>query len=122
MTVNPVRSLPDVRVAGVERVLVVVPAHNEQDLLGECLSALQRAVRAVPIPTEVVVVLDACTDATAAVVGARGRVRRGRWRLLRRDVVRNDRRRHRGRTRLAAQPAPSGTHGSPDGAGHGEHR
>jgi len=56
-----------------ERALVVVPAHNEQELLGDCLSALERAAGAVPFPTELVVVLDACADATVSVVGSRAR-------------------------------------------------
>ena len=45
----------------VERVVVVVPAHDEQELLDECLRALQLSAHAIPVPTELVVVLDACT-------------------------------------------------------------
>lgn len=53
--------------------LVVVPAHNEQEFLGNCLTSLEHAADKVLAPTEIVVVLDACTDATAAVVGSRAR-------------------------------------------------
>ncbi|ABG04307.1 glycosyl transferase, family 2 [Rubrobacter xylanophilus DSM 9941] len=47
------------------RVCVVVPARNEEDGIGACLHALarQRGVR--PEEYEVLLVLDACTDATA---------------------------------------------------------
>ena len=44
---------------------VVVPAHNEQDLLPACLASLRRAARALPgTPVRVVVVADDCQDQT----------------------------------------------------------
>ena len=47
---------------------VVVPAHNEQDLLPSCLASLRRAARELPgIPVRLVVVADACRDRTADV-------------------------------------------------------
>jgi glucosyl-3-phosphoglycerate synthase len=48
------------------RACVVVPAHDEEDLIGGCLRALaaQRGVE--PAAYEVIVVVDACTDATGA--------------------------------------------------------
>lgn len=49
---------------------VVVPAHNEQVLLPRCLRALQVAARHPDLGGEevrIVIVLDSCTDATAAV-------------------------------------------------------
>ncbi len=47
---------------------VIVPAHNEQDLLPACLTSLRRAARALRgIPAHVVVVADACRDRTAQV-------------------------------------------------------
>jgi glycosyltransferase involved in cell wall biosynthesis len=51
---------------------VVVPAHDEQDLLGDCLDALARASRWVSDRAIVrtLVVLDACTDASAEVAHA----------------------------------------------------
>lgn len=45
---------------------VIVPAHNEQDLLPSCLASLCRAARALRgMPVHVVVVADACRDRTA---------------------------------------------------------
>jgi glycosyltransferase involved in cell wall biosynthesis len=47
---------------------VVVPAHNEQDLLPACLASLRRAARALPgTPVLLVVVADACRDRTVEV-------------------------------------------------------
>ncbi len=49
--------------------VVVVPAHDEERTIAGCLAAL--AAQSVPRETfETIVVLDACTDATAAVVSA----------------------------------------------------
>jgi glycosyltransferase involved in cell wall biosynthesis len=45
---------------------VIVPAHNEQDLLPACLAGLRRAAQALRgIPVQVVVVADSCRDLTA---------------------------------------------------------
>jgi glycosyltransferase involved in cell wall biosynthesis len=45
---------------------VIVPAHNEQDLLPSCLASLRRAARALRgTPAHLVVVADACRDRTA---------------------------------------------------------
>src|SRR5271165_4201025 len=48
---------------------VVIPVHNEEALLGDCLQSVRQAA-ADPLldaePVEVVVVLDACTDRSAA--------------------------------------------------------
>ncbi|MFF3599084.1 glycosyltransferase [Kitasatospora indigofera] len=49
---------------------VVVPARDEEELLGDCLDALRRAAghpRVRALPVRVVVVADACVDGTAAV-------------------------------------------------------
>lgn len=47
---------------------VIVPAHNEQDLLPSCLASLRRAIRAMRgTPVYLVVVADACCDRTADV-------------------------------------------------------
>ncbi len=48
------------------RIAVVVPAHNERDLLPGCLHSLGQG------PVEIIVVADACTDDTAAVARAAG--------------------------------------------------
>jgi glycosyltransferase involved in cell wall biosynthesis len=50
----------------------VIPAHNEERLLGRTLSALGDAVRALGQPVEVVVVDDASTDRTASVAQEHG--------------------------------------------------
>lgn len=43
---------------------VVVPAHDEEELIGSCLNAVVRATRAVPVVTAICVVADACHDGT----------------------------------------------------------
>lgn len=51
---------------------VVIPAHNEQDLLPACLVAVRQSVRQVSVPVQLVVVADACTDKTAELASAQG--------------------------------------------------
>ena len=56
----------------VSAVAVVVPAQDEELLLPRCLTALEAAVSSLrqarpTVRVEIVVVLDACTDGTAAV-------------------------------------------------------
>nr|WP_314145031.1 glycosyltransferase family 2 protein [uncultured Rhodococcus sp.] len=55
----------------VSHIVVVVPAHNEQDLLDACLTALARAQRRVgdvaSVSVSTIVVLDACTDDSASI-------------------------------------------------------
>jgi glycosyltransferase involved in cell wall biosynthesis len=50
----------------------IVPAHNEEILIGQALSALERAARASGEPFEIIVVDDASTDATASVAQEHG--------------------------------------------------
>lgn len=69
----PEQVSPD-RGAAISALAVVVPAHNEEVLLSRCLTALERAVdvlrRTEPsIRVEVVLALDACTDASAEIAG-----------------------------------------------------
>ena len=53
------------------RISVVVPAHDEEELLPACLDAIGRAADAVPeVDVEVVVALDACGDRSAEAVAA----------------------------------------------------
>ena len=59
----------------VQRVLVVVPARDEERVLGACLAGLDRAGRHVAVPVQVWVVLDSCTDRSADVVAQRAGVR-----------------------------------------------
>lgn len=51
---------------------VVIPAHNEQDLLPACLAAVRHAAGHVSVPVHLVVVADACTDKTADLAAALG--------------------------------------------------
>jgi glycosyltransferase involved in cell wall biosynthesis len=52
---------------------VVIPAHDEADLLPACLAAVRLAAAALaPVPVHLVVVADACTDQTAALARAAG--------------------------------------------------
>ena len=48
---------------------VVIPAHNEESVIGRCLEALTspEVITAAPEPLEIVVVCNGCTDETAAV-------------------------------------------------------
>ena len=46
----------------IEALVVVVPVHDEAELLDSCLSSLAAAIARAPVPCEVRVVLDACTD------------------------------------------------------------
>src|SRR5438094_3130425 len=49
---------------------VVIPVHNEEKLLGDCLDAVRRAAMDPLLdaePVELVVVLDACADRSAAI-------------------------------------------------------
>jgi glycosyltransferase involved in cell wall biosynthesis len=48
------------------RAVVVVPAHDEEERIGRCLEALASQEEVGPEEFEVIVVLDACEDATAA--------------------------------------------------------
>lgn len=43
---------------------MIVPAHDERANLPAALQAIRRAAASAPVPVEVVVVLDACTDGT----------------------------------------------------------
>jgi glycosyltransferase involved in cell wall biosynthesis len=61
--------------ARIRRVAVVIPAHDEAAVLGECLSSVLAACSAArsarvgdQLSTDVIVVLDRCTDDSAAVV------------------------------------------------------
>ena len=58
---------------------VVIPAHDEQDLIAGCLDSLDVCAEATPVPVTVTVVLDSCTDATEDVA-------RGRARIVRSDA------------------------------------
>jgi cellulose synthase/poly-beta-1,6-N-acetylglucosamine synthase-like glycosyltransferase len=59
------------RPAGLPRLLFVVPAHDEERLIGDCVSSL-RSLRYPPDRRSVVVVADNCADRTAARARAAG--------------------------------------------------
>src|SRR6478672_1691757 len=50
----------------------IIPAYNEEQLLGRTLAALTAAARALGQPFEIVVVDDASTDRTAAIAREHG--------------------------------------------------
>lgn len=61
----------------IDTVMVVIPARNEERLLGRCLDAVRRAERDLArtrpwIEVLTVVVLDGCTDRSAAIAAGRG--------------------------------------------------
>ena len=51
------------------RTAVVIPAHNEQDVIDQTIAAAQASV---PVSFEIVIVADNCTDATADLARVRG--------------------------------------------------
>lgn len=51
---------------------VVVPVHDEEELLPRCLAAVRAAVAGCGVPVHVVIVLDACSDGSAALAAAAG--------------------------------------------------
>lgn len=57
--------VPGIKVAG-----VVVPAHNEEELLPACLAALCRSASLAAVPVRLLVVADTCTDRSAAIARA----------------------------------------------------
>jgi glycosyltransferase involved in cell wall biosynthesis len=63
-------------VAALQKIVVVIPAHDEADRLPACLASVAAAADAVNLPVTVVVVLDACTDHSEEVVGDGVRVLR----------------------------------------------
>lgn len=56
----------------IEAVGVVIPAHNEEDMLPSCLAAVRQAAGRLTVPVHLVVTADACTDRTASRARVRG--------------------------------------------------
>jgi len=52
------------------KISFVVPAYNEEALLGKCLEAIQRATAAATVETEVIVVNNASTDRTKEIASS----------------------------------------------------
>ncbi|MEU3296901.1 glycosyltransferase family 2 protein [Streptomyces longwoodensis] len=61
--------IPDLRRAGPGRIVVLVPAHNEEALIAETLQSLAAQTRPAD---EVIVVADRCTDRTVQISAAHG--------------------------------------------------
>jgi glycosyltransferase involved in cell wall biosynthesis len=53
-------------------VSIIIPAHDEEALLGATLAALRTAIETLDVPVEIVVVDDASTDRTAEIARAAG--------------------------------------------------
>ncbi|MFG6401863.1 glycosyltransferase [Microbacterium sp. P04] len=51
----------------VRAIAVIVPVHDEEELLARCLSAIEAARERVAMTVAVIVVLDACTDRSAEI-------------------------------------------------------
>lgn len=56
--------------AAIERIVVVIPAHDERERIAACVGSVIDAARATGLPTEIRVVLDACTDGTSEEIPA----------------------------------------------------
>ncbi|RYH01298.1 glycosyltransferase [Salipiger sp. IMCC34102] len=72
---------------------VIIPAHNEESYLGACLSALLCSAPVLfrdgqPVPVQVVVAANGCTDRTCAVArGFGSRMTRRGWKLVILDIA-----------------------------------
>jgi glycosyltransferase involved in cell wall biosynthesis len=51
---------------------IIIPAHNEEAFIGDCLSSVKASARALGQPLEVIVVDDASTDRTAEIAADHG--------------------------------------------------
>ena len=59
-------------ILGIEKAVVVVPAHNERAHLPRCLRAITTAAACVAVPVVTTVVLDSCDDNSTALAGQYG--------------------------------------------------
>lgn len=50
----------------INHLAVIIPARDEESLIGNCLRSVQRASRALAVPVSITVVADGCVDRTAA--------------------------------------------------------
>ena len=51
----------------IRRIAVVIPARDEEELIGRCLASVLESSRHVTVPVDVIVVADGCLDSTASV-------------------------------------------------------
>ncbi|ANF33041.1 hypothetical protein A0130_16470 [Leifsonia xyli] len=59
----------------IRRIAVVIPARDEEGTLEACLASVEAAADRVRVPVDVVLILDACTDASARIAARHPRVR-----------------------------------------------
>ena len=55
------------QVKSMQKISVIIPAHNEEKYIGRCLDSIQSAAKKVACEIETVVCLNRCTDKTAAI-------------------------------------------------------
>jgi glycosyltransferase involved in cell wall biosynthesis len=56
------------------KISIVIPAHNEEKFLPQCLDSIAAAAAGIGIPVEVIVVLNRCSDRSEEVARGRGAV------------------------------------------------
>lgn len=54
--------------SSIRQISVVIPAHNEQALIAQCIRSVERAAQEILTPVEIVVCLNRCSDDTRAIV------------------------------------------------------
>jgi glycosyltransferase involved in cell wall biosynthesis len=54
------------------RFSVIIPAHNEEGLLGRCLDSIRSAAASTGVPVEVIVILNRCSDKTGEIAASFG--------------------------------------------------
>jgi len=59
----------------IRRAVVVIPARDEAPTLDACLRSVEEAAAIVDVPTDIVLVLDACTDGSAVIAARHPAVR-----------------------------------------------
>jgi glycosyltransferase involved in cell wall biosynthesis len=54
------------------RISVIIPAHNEEQYISKCLASIRAAAERVDLPVEIVVVLNRCSDGTRRIAERSG--------------------------------------------------
>jgi glycosyltransferase involved in cell wall biosynthesis len=57
-----------------DKISVIIPAHNEEKYIGKCLDSIRAAESQIGMPVEIVVSLNRCTDKTEAIAKSFGAV------------------------------------------------
>jgi len=47
-----------------KKISIIIPAHNEENYIGKCLTSVREAAARIDLPVEIVVTLNRCTDTT----------------------------------------------------------